>query len=182
MPIFVRELCSSSLTSLSGLVSSQTYSILEAVEYKGKRFLKIRSPWGHSKWTGRWSDGSKEWTKEWREALESLHHDFGDDGVFIMEYEDFLETWSSVECTQLFDSSWIQSSHWLNVTSRTFPCAWQFGDVSCTHQAIFVVVSRTYVRWRSHVYHADKISDDHRPLPSRHQFLGGPFGSLHLVL
>jgi hypothetical protein len=54
-----------------------------------------------------------------------------DDGVFIMEYDDFLSHWEGVERTQLFDSTWVQSSHWLNVKSRPLPSAWQYGDVSC---------------------------------------------------
>lgn len=52
--------------------------------------------------------------------------------VFIMEYSDFLDHWEGIERTQLFDNSWVQSSHWLNVKSRPLPSAWQFGDVSCT--------------------------------------------------
>ncbi|KIJ30715.1 hypothetical protein M422DRAFT_186752 [Sphaerobolus stellatus SS14] len=120
------------LATTEGLINSHAYSILQALEYNGKRFLKIRNPWGRGEWNGRWSDGSKEWTKEWLPALEVLNHQFGDDGSFIMEYEDFLKTWYAVERTQLFDESWIQSSHWLNVTSRSFPCPWQYGDVSYT--------------------------------------------------
>jgi hypothetical protein len=110
---------------------AHAYSVIKAVEYRGKRFLKIRNPWGKSEWTGRWSDGSKEWTKEWLDALAPLDHTFGDDGVFIMEYEDFLEFWDVVERTQLFDPTWRQSSHWLNVQSRALLNAWQYGDVSC---------------------------------------------------
>ncbi|KAF8512331.1 hypothetical protein JB92DRAFT_2928993 [Gautieria morchelliformis] len=119
-------------TTINGLISSHAYSILNTVEYNGKRFLRLRNPWGKGEWDGRWSDGSKEWTKEWLGALDLLEHEFGDDGAFVMQYEDFLDTWYAVERTQLFDSTWIQSSHWLNVESRTFPCAWQFGDVSFT--------------------------------------------------
>ncbi|KAF8516230.1 cysteine proteinase [Gautieria morchelliformis] len=119
-----------------GLISLHDYSILRAVEYKGKRFLKIRNPWANSEWTGPWSDGSKEWTreatKEWRGVLDVLEHEFDDDGAFIMEYEDFLKVWTIVERTQLFDLTWIQSSHWLNVTSRAAPCPWQYGDISFT--------------------------------------------------
>ena len=121
----------------TGLISSHSYSILAAVEYKGKRFLKIRNPWGAGEWNGRWSDGSKEWTKEWLGALDRLDHQFGNDGSFIMQYEDFLDTWYAVERTQLFDSTWIQSSHWLDVPPRPYPCTWQFGDVSCRHQFIW---------------------------------------------
>lgn len=115
---------------VKGIVTDHAYTVLKAVEFRGKRFLKVRNPWGNSEWTGRWSDGSKEWTKEWLEVLEPLEHRFGDDGVFIMEYEDFLTICTAVERTQLFDPSWIQSSHWLNVKGRPMPSAWQFGDVS----------------------------------------------------
>ena len=45
----------------------------------------VRNPWGKSEWTGRWSDGSKEWTQEWLEVLPTLGHTFGDDGQFVME-------------------------------------------------------------------------------------------------
>ncbi|KDQ53933.1 hypothetical protein JAAARDRAFT_38908 [Jaapia argillacea MUCL 33604] len=117
---------------VDGLVTSHEYSIIAAIECKGKRFLKIRNPWGRKEWTGRWSDGSKEWTPEWLQALPALGHSFGDDGAFLMEYKDFLSTWDTIARTVLFDSTWTMSSQWLNVTSRTFPCAWSFGDVSFT--------------------------------------------------
>ncbi|THH14942.1 hypothetical protein EW146_g5464 [Bondarzewia mesenterica] len=135
---------------IDGLQLSHAYSIICALEVKGKRFVKIRNPWGESEWTGKWSDGSKEWTKEWLEALPELNHKFGNDGEFLMECkkltydplhrdiaainsrvlsdEDFLSMWTVIERVRLFDSTWALSSHWLNVTSR----AWSFGDVSFT--------------------------------------------------
>ncbi|TFK50435.1 cysteine proteinase [Heliocybe sulcata] len=121
-----------SISYVQGLFTSHEYSILAALEVRGKRFLKIRNPWGNSEWNGRWSDGSKEWTSEWLQVLPELQHTFGDDGQFLMEYEDFLMTWSSVARTRLFDSSWTMSSQWLNVNLRPFPSAWGFGDVSFT--------------------------------------------------
>lgn len=111
--------------------TDHAYAVMKAVEYNGKRFLKIRNPWGNSEWTGRWADGSREWSDKWLAALTPLEHTFGDDGVFIMEYADFLSTWTAVERTQLFDTTWRMSSHWLSVEGRTAPCAWQYGDVSC---------------------------------------------------
>lgn len=48
-----------------------------------------------------------------------------------MEYCDFLETFGDIDRTQLFDKTWVQSTHWLEVTSRPVASAWQFGDVSC---------------------------------------------------
>ncbi|KAG9106318.1 hypothetical protein FRC07_008876, partial [Ceratobasidium sp. 392] len=119
-------------SEVKGLHTLHAYSILDALEVAGKRFLRIRNPWGESEWKGRWSDGSKEWTSEWLARLPELKHKFGDDGEFLMEYSDFLKTWTMVERSRLFESDWKLSSMWMNVTSRSFPCAWNFGDVSFT--------------------------------------------------
>ncbi|KAJ7113932.1 hypothetical protein C8R44DRAFT_795970 [Mycena epipterygia] len=118
--------------TVNGLHGNHAYSVLRAVEVKGKRFVVVRNPWGNSEWTGRWSDGSKEWTAEWLAVLPELGHTFGDDGQFVMEYKDFLASWSDIDRTILFDSSWVMSSQWLDVTTRPLPAAWSFGDVSFT--------------------------------------------------
>ncbi|KAJ6472034.1 cysteine proteinase [Mycena sanguinolenta] len=118
--------------TISGLHGNHAYSVLRAVEVKGKRFVVVRNPWGESEWTGPWSDGSKEWTPEWLAVLPELGHSFGDDGQFVMEYKDFLASWSDIDRTILFDSTWVMSSHWLEVTTRAVPAAWSFGDVSFT--------------------------------------------------
>ncbi|KAG6911017.1 hypothetical protein DXG01_005432 [Tephrocybe rancida] len=118
--------------TVNGLMGGHAYSVLRAVEYKGKRFVVIRNPWGQCEWTGPWSDGSKEWTSEWLAALPLLEHSFGDDGEFVMEYKDFLENWAQIDRTLLFDSSWIMSSQWLKVAARPQPAPWAFGDVSFT--------------------------------------------------
>jgi hypothetical protein len=73
-----------------GLIGNHQYSVLRAVEAKGKRFVVIRNPWGESEWTGPWSDGSKEWNAESLELLPLLDHVFGDDGEFVMECESFF--------------------------------------------------------------------------------------------
>ncbi|KAJ6580633.1 hypothetical protein B0H19DRAFT_1111981 [Mycena capillaripes] len=118
--------------TIDGLHGNHAYSVLRAVEVKGKRFVVVRNPWGESEWTGPWSDGSKEWTPEWLAVLPDLGHSFGDDGQFVMEYKDFLASWSDIDRTILFDSSWVMSSQWLEVTTRAVPAAWSFGDVSFT--------------------------------------------------
>lgn len=151
------------------------YSVIKAIEVRGKRFLKIRNPWGQSEWTGRWSDGSKEWTKEWLDALDPLEHTFGDDGVFIMEYNDFLTHWEVVEKTQLFDPSWVQSSHWLNVKGRPLPSAWQYGDVSCKFICVAYstphLVNDELLDISSHFYPSNFLGSHHRSLSIRHTLL-----------
>ncbi|EIN13517.1 cysteine proteinase [Punctularia strigosozonata HHB-11173 SS5] len=118
--------------NVKGILTSHAYSVIRAIEVRGKRFLKVRNPWGRSEWSGRWSDGSKEWTQDWLAALPELGHKFGDDGEFLMEYRDWLSTFTLIDKTRLFDSTWAMSSQWLNVASRPFPSAWRFGDVSFT--------------------------------------------------
>ena len=168
-----------------GLISNHDYSILRAVEYKGKRFLRIRNPWANSEWTGPWSDGSKEWTreatKEWRGVRDVLEHEFSDDGSFIMEYGDFLKVWSVVERTQLFDPTWIQSSHWLCVTSRAAPCAWQYGDVSCMPGYLLYRRTDHKLKYISHFQPVKGITCDNCSFPSRYTILERHFRSLVLV-
>ncbi|RDB20781.1 Calpain-9 [Hypsizygus marmoreus] len=117
---------------VDGLIGSHAYSVLRAVECKGKRFVVLRNPWGRSEWTGKWSDGSREWTPEWLEILPTLKHEFGDDGQFVMEYDDFLAVWDQIHRTIIFDSSWIMSSQWLQASVRPLPSAWSFGEVMFT--------------------------------------------------
>ncbi|KAJ7068535.1 hypothetical protein C8F01DRAFT_1336566 [Mycena amicta] len=119
-------------STVNGLIGGHAYSVLRAVEFRGKRFVVLRNPWGNSEWTGPWSDGSKEWTEEWLPALKELKHTFGDDGEFVMEYGDFLDNWDLVERTLLFDDTWVMSSQWLQVTARPPAAAWSYGDVSFT--------------------------------------------------
>ncbi|KAF7301917.1 Calpain catalytic domain-containing protein [Mycena indigotica] len=131
--------------TVNGLIGGHAYSVLRAVEFRGKRFVVLRNPWGNSEWTGPWSDGSKEWSEEWLGALKELKHTFGDDGEFVMEYGDFLDNWDLVERTLLFDDTWVMSSQWLQVTARPPSTAWSYGDVSFTvavpapTKAIFVL-------------------------------------------
>jgi hypothetical protein len=62
-----------------------------------------------------------------------LHISFWSSSYLLTQTSDtdFLRTWIIIEKTLLFDPSWMLSTQWLNVTSRPYPCAWSFGDVSC---------------------------------------------------
>lgn len=118
--------------NVEGLVGSHAYSLLRAVECKGKRFLILRNPWGTGEWTGRWSDGSKEWTPEWVAALPELGHCFGDDGQFVIEYPDFLKCFDRIERTLLFDNTWAAASSWVKVDLGPEIKAWGYGQLSFT--------------------------------------------------
>jgi len=56
-----------------GLISEHAYAVISAIVIKvdqdsGEevRLLKLRNPWGHKEWLGKWSDSSELWTDELR--------------------------------------------------------------------------------------------------------------------
>ncbi|KAI9666018.1 MAG: hypothetical protein M1821_003953 [Bathelium mastoideum] len=100
-----------------GLVFNHAYSVMDAVEHTrdGKlyRLAKLRNPWGESEWNGAWSDGSKEWDGYW---METLKHEFGDDGVFWISYQDLLKNFKDFDRTRLFDDKWTVTQQWTSIS------------------------------------------------------------------
>ncbi|KAJ6578940.1 hypothetical protein B0H10DRAFT_1836171, partial [Mycena sp. CBHHK59/15] len=112
--------------TINGLWGNHAYSVLRTIGYKDKsgnknQLLVLRNPCGQAEWNGPWSDGSKEWTPEWMDALPVLGHVFGDPGKFIIEYKDFISCFEQLDRTSLFDSSWTMRYEVIRVPSRTFP-------------------------------------------------------------
>ncbi|GLE04739.1 hypothetical protein PINS_up013718 [Pythium insidiosum] len=95
--------------AVHGIIVNHAYSVLKAVEVNGQRFVQVRNPWGQCEWTGAWSDGSAEWTPEW---MTLLGHKFGDDGAFWMSYDDFLNTFTTLDRTRVFTSDWALAQAW----------------------------------------------------------------------
>jgi len=95
-----------------GIQEKHAYSVMEARQIDGVRLLKLRNPWGRTEWTGRWSDGSEEWTADW---MHKLNHKFGDDGVFWISYEDMLRNYQHFDRTRLFGPEWTVSQQWTSV-------------------------------------------------------------------
>jgi len=79
------------------------------------RLLKIRNPWGRREWSGEWSARSDAWTERLKAEL---GHTTADDGVFWMEYGDFLAAFDTVDvCKARRD--WSHRAQW--PTKRLFP-------------------------------------------------------------
>jgi calpain-15 len=77
-----------------GLISEHAYSVISAMEVNTpegpedkERLLKLRNPWGHKEWQGRWSDNSDTWTDELKKKVGCEEKN---DGVFFMCVEDYL--------------------------------------------------------------------------------------------
>lgn len=101
-----------------GISEGHAYVIMEARELStGERLLKLRNPWGKVKkgnWEGPWSDGSKEFTPE---AQIELNHQFGNDSVFWISYQDLLRKYQHFDRTRLFMDSpdWRLTQEWISV-------------------------------------------------------------------
>ncbi|KAI0452193.1 hypothetical protein F5B21DRAFT_516218 [Xylaria acuta] len=101
----------------NGIREGHAYVIMDARTLKsGERLVKLRNPWGKIRkgiWEGPWSDGSKEWNQD---VKEELGHQFGNDSVFWIRFEDMLEKYQHFDRTRLFrDPDWQCSQRWIGV-------------------------------------------------------------------
>lgn len=70
-----------------GLVSGHAYTIIDLFEYQNIKLVQLRNPWGQFEWKGAYSDQSNLWTAELKKFVDFKD---SDDGVFFMEFNDFL--------------------------------------------------------------------------------------------
>ncbi|XP_015196265.2 calpain-1 catalytic subunit [Lepisosteus oculatus] len=93
-----------------GILFKHAYSVtgLEKVRcYLGEADLvRVRNPWGHTEWTGPWSDNSwLEWAKVSAEEQARVQRVQQIDGEFWMEVSDFQRNFNMMEVCHLSDST-----------------------------------------------------------------------------
>mmetsp|Transcript_128719 Transcript_128719/g.222383 ORF Transcript_128719/g.222383 Transcript_128719/m.222383 type:complete len:1619 (-) Transcript_128719:314-5170(-) len=70
----------------AGILYNKMYAVVDCRLVQGHKLLRLRNPWGHMEWRGKWSDTSDWWTDE---MLTILDYTPADDGTFWMSFADF---------------------------------------------------------------------------------------------
>ena len=109
-----------------GIIAGHAYSILDVFEIpkpkskkkrKQSRLLRLRNPWGHTEWNGKWCDDSEEVEKNKKRILKVLEEKYADtnekidfsknDGTFLMRYSDFRKIFNNFLFCQNFPPNYI---------------------------------------------------------------------------
>jgi hypothetical protein len=96
------------------------------------RLVRLVNPWGHSEWSGEWSDNSGNWTPFWKKRIQlhekklvsgssqpaidiKLSHptsEFADDGQFWMSFDDFCLHYENLYICRLLPYRQTLLSEW----------------------------------------------------------------------
>ena len=94
------------------------------MEVDDHKLICLRNPWGFGEWNGDWADDSELWTE--RMKNQTGHKVFGEDGVFWMDFSDFVEEFAKVYACRVYDerAGWCNqliSDEWVGEYAEGLP-------------------------------------------------------------
>jgi hypothetical protein len=91
----------------SGLQTDRlVYTVVGAIEYGGKKLMRLRQLDGASEWNGAYSDGSAQWSANMRQMFNYANN--GADGIFWMEYADFVGAFNKLHLVRMASDLYTQ--------------------------------------------------------------------------
>jgi len=94
-----------------GILFNHAYGLERIEDFKdiNLQILRIRNPWGHGEWEGRFKDEDEAWD-EFKNLRDRLNYTFKNDGNWWMMWEDWKAHFNRVYVCKLFPQSWSQFS------------------------------------------------------------------------
>jgi calpain-15 len=96
-----------------GLLNRHIYSILDVREFNDTanisspfKLLKLRNPWGHKEWKGKWSNKWPDWPPDLKMQIAGVYKK--DDGCFWISFEDVLNYFYDVTICKV-RPEWLES-------------------------------------------------------------------------
>ncbi|NMA24931.1 MAG: hypothetical protein GX936_04605, partial [Clostridiales bacterium] len=80
-------------TSENGIVGTHAYTVIDtelrSIQGRDYKFIKVRNPWGNSV--------RQYYTREGQEGLQAEKESSGNQGIFLIEFSDFIRKFKEVE-------------------------------------------------------------------------------------
>eukprot|EP00435_Cladocopium_sp_Y103_P040302 s3850_g10.t4 len=93
-PLTVITCCPKNPKRGDGLIAHHAYGVVGMCTVDDIQLVKLQNPWGHSEWTGDWSDKSTKW-EEHPQVAEKLMFNPEDQGSFYISRQDFVDNFTS---------------------------------------------------------------------------------------
>jgi len=116
----------------NGIIKGHAYAVIGVYNTNGVQLVKIRNPWGQQgEWKGKWSDKDSAWKKNPAIAA-AVNHVVADDGIFWMEWKDFIKTWNTLWIVKIFPDDWLvtQSYGTIQYPASHYRCTFELTQPS----------------------------------------------------
>ena len=93
----------------TGILFNHAYGVMDVRDIDGLQLIRIRNPWGHGEWTGKFADEDEAWDDH-KGLKDKLQYVFRDDGTWWMRYEDWCAHYNKMYICKIFPIGWSQFS------------------------------------------------------------------------